>query len=78
MYIFYTKKGDYVEVRVGKAATYKEVTQACYLAILDGDRGSSSEDADDDNDAESLALFIANGTMILDHSIESTSGNVDA
>ena len=35
---FYTKKGDYVEVRVGKAA---EVTQACYLAILDGDRGSS-------------------------------------
>ena len=72
MYIFYTKKGDYVEVRVEKAATYKEVTQACYLEILDGDRGSSSEDADDDNDAESLALFIANGTMILDHSIEST------
>ena len=62
MYIFYTKKGDYVEVRVGKAATYKEVTQACYLAILDGDRGSSSEDADDDNNAESLVLFIANGT----------------
>ena len=56
----------YVEVRVGKAATYKEVTQACYLAILDGDRASSSEDADDDNDddAESLALFRANGTMI--------------
>ena len=80
MHIFYTKKGDYVEVRVGKAATYKEVevTQACYLAILDGDRASSSEDADDDDDAERLALFRANGTMILDRSIESTSGNVDA
>ena len=77
MYIVYTKKGDYFEViRVGKAATY---TQACYLAILDADRASSSEDVDDDNDddAES-SLFRANGTMILDRSIESTSGNVDA
>ena len=57
-------------MRVGKAATYKEVevTQACYLAILDGDRASSSEDADDDNDDDG----------ILDRSIESTSGNVDA
>ena len=60
---------------------YKEVTQACYLAILDADRASSS-------DLRmwmmimmmmlSLALFRANGTMILDRSIESTSGNVDA
>ena len=54
---FYTKRGDYVEVRVGKR---KEVTQACYLAILDADRASiiRSEDVDDDNDddAESLAL----------------------
>ena len=56
---FYTKKGDYVEMRVGKAAMYKEVTQACYLAMMDADRASSSEDADGDNDddAESLALF---------------------
>ena len=76
----YTKKGDYVEVRVGKAATYKEVAQACHLAIVDADRASSSEDVDDDSDddAGSLALFRANGTMILDRPIENTSGNVDA
>ena len=47
------------------------------MAILDGDRASPSEDDDDDNDdddndddAERLALFRANGTMILDRSIE--------
>ena len=74
----YTKKGDYVEVRVGKAATYKEVTQACYLAVLDADRASSSDvDDDSDDDAGSLALFRANGTMILDRPIENTSGNID-
>ena len=40
------------------------------MAILDADGASSSEDADGDNDddVESLALFRANGTMILDRS----------
>ena len=70
----YTRKGDYVEVRVVKAATYQEVTQACYSAIMDAGLGSSSED--DDTDAETLALSRANGAIILDRPIESTSGNV--
>ena len=37
---------------------HKEVTQACYLAILNGEKDLSSEDADDDNDddAESCSL----------------------
>ena len=81
MYIFYTKKGDYVEVRVGKAATYKEVTQLVIWQswMLTGlHRSSEDADGDNDDDAESPALFRANGTMILDRSIESTSGNVDA
>ena len=41
-------------IRVGKAATY---TQACYLAILDADRASSSEDVDDDNDDDAESLL---------------------
>ena len=70
----YTRKGDYVEVRIGKGATYQEVTQACYCAVMDAGMGSSSED--DDADAESLALFRANGAIILDRPIESTSSNM--
>ena len=49
------------------------------MAILDADRASSSENADDDKDDDDdveSCFFRANGMMILDRSIESTSGNV--
>ena len=60
------RKGEYIEVRVRKAAGCREVAETCGTALHCFDSSSDDEE-------ENPVLLRANGTMILDCPIQSSS-----
>ncbi len=66
----YVRCGDYIEVRVRLDASYREVAEASIQQLQSIDSSSS----DDDNDGSGEVLLMrANGTVILDTPIETTT-----